>query len=655
MEVRPTNTRTAVEDLRPDVAIDVTQQRTSDDRLARIAGTLARALGVPMACVYVNEEGGRRIGYGHRDDGLDEYVATIDLDDESTGPIVAGPRDSRSGGDGAAIQSFAAVPFGGARNDAGYVCVADYRDRHFDTDELELLEQFSALAQDEVEQRSTIRTLRREEQRFRAVTENALDVVAILDPAAVFQYLSHSATGVLGISPSDGIGRSLFDGVLQDDAEVLAAGLADGSTVGDKIDIEYRYIHPDGGLRYLRLRGRNLVARTGVEGFIVHIRDATERVHFEEELRKSRDQAEEMSRLKSVFLTNMSHEIRTPLTTILGFAEILEDEVGEDEREFVRLIQQGGQRLLDTLMSILDLARLESSSFEINLEEFDIAKKVWETCLLLEPLAQEKGLQLRVETPDEPIPAVLDISAVERVVSNLVSNGIKFTSEGGVTLRMEADVEHVLIHVEDTGIGVSDEFMPFLFDEFKQESEGLSRIHEGSGLGLPITKRLVQLMKGDIMADSVKGTGSVFTVALPRNGEAPSGGDGAGTESPGKPRVLVVEDNADTRTLVNHLLRKNYEVVCASDADEALKLASESQFVALLVDINLGKGKSGEDVLHDIKALPAYEDTPCVAVTAYAMPGDRERFFSEGFDDYVSKPFSKQRLLEALEGVLDDS
>lgn len=368
---------------------------------------------------------------------------------------------------------------------------------------------------------------------------------------------------------------------------------------------------------------------------------------LEEELRASRDRIEEMNRLKSVFLTNMSHEVRTPLTTILGFAEILDREVTEEQREFVKIIRQGGERLLDTLTSILDLARLESRSFDVVPEEFDVARKAVETCLPLEPLAHEKGLYLRVETPDEPAWAELDVSAFERVVSHLVRNGIKFTNQGGVTLTVGVEQDDIVLHVADTGIGIGKEFMPFLFEDFTQESEGYSRIHEGNGLGLPITKRLVELMNGDMMAESEKGTGSIFTVVLPRSGDtAPAG------EDTGRPRVLVAEDNADTRTLVNHLLRKSYEVVCASDGEEALRLAGESRFAALLVDINLGRGKSGEDVLHAIKALPGYDAVPIVAVTAYAMPGDRERFFSEGFDDYVSKPFSKQRLLEALEGVL---
>lgn len=148
--------------------------------------------------------------------------------------------------------------------------------------------------------------------------------------------------------------------------------------------------------------------------------------------------------------------------------------------------------------------------------------------------------------------------------------------------------------------------------------------------------------------------GTDSTVSPPEPDEAAptrSPRDGL-TDDVSRPCILVVEDNADTRTLVNHLLRKSYQVRCVDDADQALELASQLRFDVILVDINLGKGKSGEDVLHAVKSRPGYEKTPVIAVTAYAMPGDRERFFAEGFDDYVSKPFSKQRLLEALEGVL---
>lgn len=148
------------------------------------------------------------------------------------------------------------------------------------------------------------------------------------------------------------------------------------------------------------------------------------------------------------------------------------------------------------------------------------------------------------------------------------------------------------------------------------------------------------------MGESENDRGAMYTIAPDQRHDATASAE------PSRARVLVVEDNADTLTLVNHLLRKSYDVRCADDADQAMQLASTSRYDVVLVDINLGKGKSGEDVLHAVKSLPGYESTPVIAVTAYAMPGDRERFFKEGFDNYVSKPFSKQRLLEALESVL---
>ncbi len=647
----------------------------------QIAQAAARSLGVSNVCLhFLDLEDSKEACVGPGSDVLTPFCRKLaeEVAAEATAIMSPDCRSSASG-DGASTASYVALPICADREIRGALCVFDFTARTFTDDDLDLIQHFVDLAASELRREMEVQLLRNSEERFRTVTESAQDVIAILDRDARFSYVSPSAHSIFGSQPTRLIGTTIYDCVHGDDLDGFRDALeaqisrptlenkrfstngsvrtssptSNSSFAQDGIlDIEFRTVFPD-GVRHLRLLGNNLFNRKGVDGYLIHVRDVTDRATFDAEVLKSRDRAEEMSRLKSVFLTNMSHEIRTPLTTILGFAEILADEVDEDSLEFVHLIQQGGERLLDTLMSILDLARLESSSFDIIPEPFDVAAKIEEICRLIGPLADEKKLSLTFEQEGIAIEAVLDISAVERVVSNLVSNGIKFTKEGGVTVSLEADEDHLLIHVADTGIGIGEEFMPFLFEDFKQESEGLSRIHEGSGLGLSITKRLVQLMKGNIMAESDKGRGTVFTVALPRNGEASATeSESAAAEEKSRRRVLVVEDNADTRTLVNHLLRKSYDVRCASDADDAIELAAAERYDVLLVDINLGKGKSGEDVLHAIKSLPSYSDTPVIAVTAYAMPGDRERFFNEGFDDYVSKPFSKQRLLEALEGVL---
>lgn len=259
-----------------------------------------------------------------------------------------------------------------------------------------------------------------------------------------------------------------------------------------------------------------------VIGAVGICRDITEQKQYEAELLAAKEHAEELSRMKSAFLTNMSHEIRTPLTGILGFAKILEDELPSEQREFAHLIQVSGDRLMSTLNSILDLARLEAGQIQMTPHEIDLTEEVVDAVTVFEAIAREKDLDFdaRVEV-DEPLPARVDRNMLSIVLNNLLGNAIKFTEEGCVTVELQADETSVCISVEDTGVGIEAEFLPHLFDEFKQESDGLTRSHEGSGLGLSITHRLVELMGGTIEVNSEKGEGSRFVVRFPRYVEQP--------------------------------------------------------------------------------------------------------------------------------------
>jgi signal transduction histidine kinase len=252
------------------------------------------------------------------------------------------------------------------------------------------------------------------------------------------------------------------------------------------------------------------------DGVAVIVRDISKSKEFEKELIQAKNYAEEMARLKTSLLENMSHEVRTPITAILGFAQILYEEVDGDHREFVELIVQGGERLRDTLTSVLDLARLEAGGFAINRVDLDVVDLSRSVVRLFKSLAQQKGLYLEMKASQPVIMASLDRGAMERILTNFTSNAIKFTSEGGVTINIESDAKQLRIQIQDTGIGISEEFMPHLFEEFKQESQGLDRSHEGTGLGLSITKRLSELMNGHIEVESQKGVGTTFTVVLPR-------------------------------------------------------------------------------------------------------------------------------------------
>ncbi len=243
-----------------------------------------------------------------------------------------------------------------------------------------------------------------------------------------------------------------------------------------------------------------------------------ERINREDALRAARDEAEEMNRLKSAFLANMSHEIRTPLTSIIGFSEVLgEQDLGEASR-FAHLIQRGGQRLLDTLNSVLDLSQLEAGSMQLAPKDINVGQEVEGAASFFTPRAEKEDVALHVHLPSDPVEAHLDASAVQRILNNLLGNAVKFTPAGGrIDVRLRTPADHVVIEVDDTGVGIDQDFLPHLFDAFRQESTGNARTFEGSGLGLAITHQLVQLMGGTIDVTTGKGEGTCFTVRLPRH------------------------------------------------------------------------------------------------------------------------------------------
>lgn len=237
------------------------------------------------------------------------------------------------------------------------------------------------------------------------------------------------------------------------------------------------------------------------------------------ELRRAKEMAEEMNRLKTNFLANMSHEIRTPINGILGVSQVIELETKDDNiREYVQLQKKSGRRLLDTINSILSLSRLEAQKEKLVLGVVDMNKVVHESATSLEELARYKGLKFRISEATEEVLCLSDETMLYQVVHNIVGNAIKFTEEGEVNIHVSVCPDHtnVVIRVSDTGIGISKEFLPKIFNPFEQESMGHSRGYEGSGLGLSISKRYIELLGGEITVESQKNTGSTFEILLPR-------------------------------------------------------------------------------------------------------------------------------------------
>jgi PAS domain S-box-containing protein len=239
-------------------------------------------------------------------------------------------------------------------------------------------------------------------------------------------------------------------------------------------------------------------------------------VEAKEKAEEAREKAEEVAHFRSAVLANMTHEVRTPLTVILGFTSTLREGVSDDYQRFVDLIERSGRRLLLTLDSLLDLAQIEAGTLDPDVSRACVPDALRGISGSLAQLAQDKGVDFSLDAPEERICAEIDVDLFGRVVNHLVDNAVKFTDEGRVLVRVRGDADTVRIEIEDTGAGIGKEFLPHATDAFAQESEGMTRSHQGSGLGLTVSQRIVERMDGRLEIESTKGEGTTVTVVLPR-------------------------------------------------------------------------------------------------------------------------------------------
>lgn len=402
-----------------------------------------------------------------------------------------------------------------------------------------------------------------------------------------------------------------------------------------------------------------------IVNFVAIKEDITERKQKEEELLIAKKAAEESNRLKSSFLTIMSHELRTPLVGILGYAEILSNEIDNMvHKDMANTILISGQRLIDTLNSILDLSRIEADKTELQFEIVDLNDVLKESVKLFKPVAEKKNLYLELIFPADTPYIFGDRQIVFKIFNNLINNAIKFTFKGGITINAHLspqDSEQVIrVKIIDTGIGIPEEVHEKVFEPFRQASEGLSRHYEGTGLGLTVTKKFVELMNGSISLQSRVGLGSTFTVTFPDSGrrrkltsdiQETVATKSRSLELSFKPNILLVEDDKVNADIIRAYLNPFTSIEHVLDGSDAIKMANSKQYDAILMDINL-KGINGIEAMSRIKELnDHYKKIPMIAITAYAMLGDREKFLSIGFTHYVSKPFTRDQLLDLLDNI----
>ena len=395
--------------------------------------------------------------------------------------------------------------------------------------------------------------------------------------------------------------------------------------------------------------------------------DITERLRYEQELKLAKEKAEEVVKLKSNFFTNISHELRTPLVGILGFAEIIRDEASEPEiSDMSELILTSGKRLMETLNSVLDLSRIEANKMHINKTSINLSAFIKEYIKLFKTSAENKGLILQSDFKLDSIWVNLDEQILSQILNNLIGNAIKYTQEGSITVDVTNEFREsrkiAIIKIIDTGIGIQKEFLNQIFEEFRQVSEGLNRHFEGTGLGLTITKRFVEMMSGKISVKSELGKGSTFIVEFPQILEPKSNNnllqgisnneDEEKFELTVLPEILMVENDAISRDITRLFLKNICRINFVESGENAIEAVKKNYYPLILMDINLGLGLTGVDTAQKIRNIPGYKNIPIVALTAFAMAGEKEEFLKSGCTHYLSKPFRKKDLVELITKII---
>jgi len=399
--------------------------------------------------------------------------------------------------------------------------------------------------------------------------------------------------------------------------------------------------------------------------FVIFNGDITEFKKTEQVLRHAEEKAKEMSKIKSSFLGNMSHELRTPMVGILGFAEILGERVTDpEEKQMAEMINQSGKRLMKTLDMILDLTRIEAGKFSVNISRTEISTVAYDVYMSFKRQASAKGLAMDFSKSEKFIWVDTDSTLIWQIMNNLISNAVKYTLKGKVSVAVITEVnegnKQAVITVSDTGIGIPEESLMLIFEEFRQVSEGFSRKFEGTGLGLTITKKYVEKLGGTISVESSSGKGTTFKVRFPLAEGNISRSDlksDIREESfdaiEEKHRILCVDDDSMTRDFVDAILSKDYNVDFTDNGINAVELTGENKYDLILMDINLGSGMNGMEVTQEIRKIQGYLKVPVVAMTAFAMNGDDEEFMSAGLDAYISKPFEIKSFKSLIRSQLE--
>jgi PAS domain S-box-containing protein len=509
---------------------------------------------------------------------------------------------------------------------------------------------------------------KRTEEDLANIFDMSLDLICIADIDTYrFLKVNPASHRILGFSPEALKGRSFLDLVHPDDVEATMNIAQENLKKGEKVfDFENRYRCSDGTYRWLSWVSYPQPER-GVAYAVA--RDTTQAKADRDALIMAKEAAESANKAKSEFLANMSHEIRTPLNGIQGMIQLLQMTSMSDEQEdYAFHALQSVKRLTRLLNDILDLSKVEAGRMDLYEQEFNL-RDVMETTLDIFSFSAQENGNIVVQDIDDSIPDILigDSTRLTQILFNLVGNAVRYTRDGRIKIMATLlDIDdrdcRIMFEVSDNGQGIPDDKLDMVFEAFTQASQSdspFSREFQGAGLGLPLVKRLVKIMKGKESISSQEGKGTTVHVSLPFKIQW-SFQEGDDSQATDKPRgswswkVLLVDDDEVTLLQIKRLLEKSgMDVHVAENGAQALEDLARSDFDCILMDVQMPV-LDGIAATKRVRAMEGnVKDIPIIALTAYAMSGDKEKFLASGMDDYVAKPVDHGELMRILKKNLD--
>ena len=510
--------------------------------------------------------------------------------------------------------------------------------------------------------------LRESEAKFRSLIANIPGAAyrALCKDGWPMVFISNAIKEITGYPPEDFVlpnPKLHFSELYHPDD---AAALSDISSFQDTFTIEYRLIDKAGNTRWVIEQGTCVKADDGellyIDGFIT---DITKRRQMEEELKIAKNNAEQAAAARTAFLANMSHEIRTPMNAIIGFSDLmLTEALREEQKSHLTTINRSARSLLHLLNDILDSAKLDKGKLELDYRDFCLREELDLVISTFWLEAKRKKVTLSLDVDESVAKGYHGVpERLRQVLNNLIGNAVKFTHEGEVQVRVHSDGKQVYFEVSDTGIGMTPEQVEKVFDPFSQADASMSRKYGGTGLGTTISKQLVELMGGNIFAQSVINQGTTFTFRLPlepvelkSRSEAEKVHHNVASLSP--LRVLVVDDVHQNIELLSLLLKRNgHSVDSASDGEIALQKMQDYSFDVVLMDLQMPK----MDGLEAAKQRRAYEKAeglsplPIIALTASVLIQDKHAAQNAGMEGFANKPVDFPSLMEEVARVLNIS